>query len=189
MPFPPQVPRPASRRGRDVAAQRIDGAAGRFNERILVLPRMVTPPLVTQSQNVLSLGGRFVRVLGMRGTLVDSTQVLQGVELANLRVRVLLNAESDLITGDTNFSSFGTLFGDPESPWYWFAAPARLRSGDKLAVTVNSTLALGEGTPIQTVEFAFLVQDDDVYQELYARELESLEYDAADRRPPGDERY
>jgi hypothetical protein len=189
-PFPPypespRVPRPWSRRGQDVASQRIDDAAGRFNERFLVMDFPATPPAQTLQQAIMSLGGPFVRILGIRGTLLESTVTPLGVELANLRIRVQLNGENDLITGGdpgpgSGFSSFATLFGDPASPWYWFAAPPRVRAGDTLTVTVFSQLFIGEGTPFLRTEFGVCVQDDDVYQELYARELESLEYDAGE---------
>lgn len=171
--FPPAVPRRNSVRGAWLASQRIDQARGLFFERTLVLPFAAIADGDTASTvqplTVTSLGGRFQRMVAMRGALTFSdTFPLTGLELANLRLRVQLNGEDDLIgTEATNDASFAALFSDRSAPWFWFLSPARIRTGDTLRLAVTNTI--GTGATLG-VELSFRFIDDDTWLALYRRD-------------------
>lgn len=170
----PEVPRPATRRGRDLAQQRLDASRGRWNERILpmVFGRLTgVAPQQTVQTPIQSLGSRYVRMLGFRGVLVADNSSLLGVELASLRLQLLVNGQENLISSENaNTASFAALFSDDSAPWYWFAAPPRMRTGDVLTATIIMVLALGEGTPQLTPELDFMMMDDEIFRELYDRQ-------------------
>lgn len=178
---PDGAPRPSSRRGRELAKQRADAHEGRFNERIVpfIFPAIGAgqPNPATVKHSVRSLGGRFTRVLAMRGNLVYSTSnQLHGIEMANLRLRLQLNGQQDWVGGaPDNAVSFAMLFSgeiqahqeEANDRWFWFASPPALRAGDVLTATITNTVNLGEGTPALTPELNLLVMDCDLYDALY----------------------
>lgn len=156
-----------------LAKQRADDGRGRFNERVLQFNfGAINPASVeTLTETVTSQGGRFVRAVAMRGTL--STNKLlpaTGLELAQAQMRVQLNGQQDLVSGnDANSVSMGTLFDDITSPWLWWLSPMLLRAGDRIAITIGNTTS-GETAPIFFPEIGLRIMDDDLWQELYTRD-------------------
>lgn len=184
----PQVPLAATPRGYWQEIQQTDRAAGRFVERTYEFPPFPTlttaAPSSTKEILLRSLGSKHLRLIAMRGVLQGATLPLVGVELANIFLRLTLNAQQDLIqTGSdqaqpqSNMASFAALFStnivpgvfddvpqtmttNSASPWFWFAAPPRLRSGDKLTATVLNTFLTEGGVIPQTPELTLRVADD-----------------------------
>lgn len=183
----PPPPVPGTPRDRSLRQWRDDQMRGRWNQRLRVfLFDQLTAPSRTQTQTVKvnSIGGRYVRLVAMRGTLAASSASLQGDELSHLRLRILLNGSSDLIArerdnflppeGNGQTVAFASLFGgdaeDPngtDAPMYWFAAPPRLLTSDALSITVTSTVNRGEGTPTLAASLALMFVDADLYESLY----------------------
>ena len=167
----PQVPRRHTRRGRWLARERADNAAGRFSERLLQFNFPPIAPLATAQlvQTVTSQGARFVRCLALRGTTMSDFP-LTGLEQASLQTRVQLNGDNDLVGGsDTNAASFASLFNDPTTPWFQFLSPPLLRAGDLLTVTITNTNGAVEA-PDLTPELGLRLMDDELWQELYTRD-------------------
>jgi hypothetical protein len=167
-------------------------ARGRFNERVQswTFDALTSQNGRTQTlkHKVHSLGGRFVKLVTLRGVLTGSSAQIRGVELAGLRLRVQLNGAEDLITNDSDsptgappygfrqVASFATLFGTQDElgsyngedcPPFVFASPPRLRTGDTLALTVTSVLNEGEGTPTLRCQVVGTFIDADLYDLLY----------------------
>lgn len=171
----PRVPRPGSRRGEIIATQRADDARGRFRDRTFNFSLGLVPPgaTVTETFPVPSLGGSHVRLVALRGVLTGTTgPFLVGLEMAQLFLRLALNGQSDFVAdgiGD-NVASFAMLFDDPNDPWFWFHAPARLRTGDLIGVSVTNVLS-GEGAPSLGADVSLRLLDDETWTELYAQGL------------------
>lgn len=188
----PEVPPVFSRRGIDLARMRDAMARGRFNERLTVwnFPLDVTTKTATVKHKVHSLGGRWVKWIAMRGIVTASNVRLQGDELSQLKLRVQLNGQDDLIMcegqvgavalGRQNTVSFASLFGTESGPAlgfprgdsndcppYVFASPPKLRTSDILTLTVTSVVNRGEGTPNLQAQLAATFIDADLYDELY----------------------
>lgn len=170
---PPVVPRPGSRRGRMVARQRADDSQGRFNERVLQFNFGAVAPATTKTliETITSQGGRFVRCVAMRGTLGTSRLLpATGLELAQAPMRVQINGQQELVTGNVgSVVTMATLFDDITSPWLWWLAPILLRTGDRFAITVGNTTS-GETAPTFFPEIGLRIMDEDLWQELYSRD-------------------
>lgn len=172
--FPPipNVPRPATTRGRWLARQRVDDGHGRFSERVL---QAVFPPIVANTQaslvlTVTSQRGRWVRCLALRGT-TGSNRAPTPFDQAFLLLRLQLNGDNDLIGGNgDNFVSFASLFDNKLSPWFRFLSPPLLRAGDLLTFTVFNTEPTGEVAPLLTPQVGLRLIDDELWQELYSRD-------------------
>lgn len=172
-----------------LARQRGDASRGRFSERLTVYNFDLRSSSRQQQivHKVQSMGGAFVRVVSMRGTVAFSTQSeFLGVEMAALRLRVQLNGQQDLVTADGqpidshNGVSFAMLFaGDQQNfadagaqqdaPPFYFIVPPKLRVSDNLALTVTSVINIGEGTPELTCQLVLTLMDNDLYEDLYMR--------------------
>lgn len=184
--MPPQVPTPSSRRGRSLAVQLDDRSLGRFQDRFLEFNYPALPRFTfnTQRVQVPSMGGRFVRVLALRTTLLHTSDATQtGVELASLLLRVQVGAATDLIVtsggNQGNFTSFSILNGGEPDPWFYFASPPRLVSGDTLQATVTNGAFVESGAaPTLTPEVTMRIMDDATWRHLYEIEL-ARELDAA----------
>jgi hypothetical protein len=169
----PQVPRPHSRRGRWLARQRADDAVGRFSERTTVyrFDPIDAGASAELTVDVTSMGGRYVRLLAMRGVVAISSEAPSPFDLRALSIRVQLNGQADMITGDeVNSCSMAVLFAQKRAPWLWFASPPLMRAGDLLKITATNGYA-GEGAPTLTPELCFRVIDDELWQELFTRDL------------------
>lgn len=176
-----QVPRPGTTRGRWLARQRIDDAAGRFNERVFVFtfPPIDPGAFSIIEQSVTSLGGRFVRCVSWRAN-IDRRFQGSGMEMANMSLRVQLNGQADLIGGNTNnFATLANLFqsftdtGPPltltNSPWFQWLSPPVFRAGDLLRLSLVNTF-VGEGAAAIGAQVAWRLIDDDLWQELWNRD-------------------
>lgn len=194
----PAVPVPNSRRGRILAQQYADDARGRFTERVFefppydaLVPGGSTVVGASQMQTVQVVSNRtsFVRLVALRGILkMSSTTPLTGLELANLMLRLQINGEEDLITSgeSSNPSSFEILFSNTTAPWYWFAAPPRLRVGDQLQATITNDLSVESETDL-TPELAARIVDDKWWMALYGGPtLRDEEGDDDENDEPGD---
>ena len=161
-----------------LARQRADDAFGRFSERAMVFGTDPVPGADSREFNVTvtSQGGRFVRLLAMRGT-VRSSQAPNPFDATAASLRLQLNGQADLITGgqSANACSFAMLFSNRRAPWLWFQSPALMRAGDRLKIVVANGYD-PDGGPTLTAEVAFRFMDDDLWQELFTRDL------ASDRR-------
>jgi hypothetical protein len=186
-PGPMQVPRPGTTRGRWLARQRIDDAAGRFNERVFAFTFAPIDPgaFAMIEQSVTSLGGRFVRCTSCRAN-VDRHFAGTGMEMANMALRVQLNGQADLIGGNGNgFATLATLFssfssaGPPvtltNSPWLQWLSPPVFRAGDLLRLTLVNTF-LGEGSTAIGAQISFRLIDDELWQELWNRDARAPLY-------------
>lgn len=170
---PPVVPRTGTRRGRQLARQRADDARGRFNERVLQFAFDSINPTRSETliQTVTSQGSRYVRCTAMRGTIsLDRTVPSLDLILAQTRIRVQLNGQQDLVSGnDSNSVSMAALFDDITSPWLWWLSPILLRAGDRIAITVANTTS-SEGSPVIFPEIGLRLIDDHLWQSLYTRD-------------------
>ncbi len=174
----PAVPRPGSRRAREIALQYADDERGRFTERIFEFPTFATllpgGDAVTGAQDfqqveITSNRTSFVRLVAIRGVLVSTSQLpLTGLELAQLKLRLQINGEEDLTTGGQVSlpSSFAILFANTSAPWFWFACPPRLRVGDLVQCVVTNQ-ANGETGPDLQPEVALRIVDDEWWRALY----------------------
>lgn len=170
--------------------QQWDRTAGHFVERIHTIgpfPPIAPGASAVANTQILSLGGRFVRIVAMRGVLANSTVLpLSLLEPASLFMRMVLNGADDLVVaqiGGGNFASFDAFFshsfaqpfaptfvGTPNlqnDPWMWFAAPPRLRAGDRLQVTIQNRATAGEGVPTLTPELALRYVDAMWWERFY----------------------
>jgi hypothetical protein len=175
----PAVPVPTSSRGRELAVQYADDERGRFTERVFVCPPFSplapggpTVPAAVQMQTVKITSNRtsFGRLVAMRGVLFNSdTLPLSGLELAFLKIRVQINGEEDFSTsGDaSNPASFSMLFANVDAPWFWWACPPRVRTGDNIEVTVTNFSPTGDDAPTLTPEVAFRIVDEVWWRALY----------------------
>lgn len=174
-------PRPASRRGRLLGEQRAVERRGAFRDRLIEFPFTVTDGGTSQTQKLVitSMGTNtlgapsYVRLLGVRGVLVQAVDVTPDIIpilLAQLRLRVQLNALSDLIAGNApaNDASFASLFSTPMAPWLWFDDPPRCRAGDTLQATINNTLTGDGSAMLATVSIR--VMADELWTKLYLQE-------------------
>lgn len=170
-----------SRRGRLLALQYADDERGRFTERVFTIPQFsaLAPggPSVaaaTQQQTVQMVSNRtsFVRLVAMRGVLqLSDTLPLNGLETANLTMDVQLDGEENLFTsGDkqTRPPTFAELFATDTAPWFWFAAPPRLRVGDTMLVEVTNTFTVGTDIHL-TPAVSFRIVDDRWWQAMYGQ--------------------
>lgn len=155
------------------AIQRFDTAQGHFAERIFDL-QFDSIDGGEQDQIVqpfTSLGGRFVRLVAMRGAASTNRGVaVTDLDLAHLKLRLQLNAQSDFIGGNsTNQTSFAFLFTDEPAPWYWLYSPPRIRTGDLLTATVDNSYPFDRENPRSLIpELALRLIDDDLWTALYA---------------------
>jgi hypothetical protein len=193
------VPRPQSRRGRALASQRRDDNDGRFTERFIEFSYPAIAPLDsnTQRTQIQSMGARFVRILAIRATLLQTSDPLPtGVELATLLLRVQSGASNDLFVGAgvglntgrivPNVVSFAAICSGSPDPWFWFMSAPRLPAGETLQATVtNGGFNETGAAPTLTPELTFRVMDDKLYKRLYEMEL-AAELDAAARYERGE---
>jgi hypothetical protein len=178
----PALPVPDSARAMMLQKQYADDERGRFTERVFVMPPFpaLTPggstvpgAVSTQSFQVTSNRTSFVRLVAARGVLINSSQALTGLEPGFLSLSLSINGEEEMTTGGNvgRPASFATLFSDEAAPWFWFAAPPRLRVGDTMQATVINNVAEGEGSPNLTPEVAVRLVDDEWWQALYGEAL------------------
>jgi hypothetical protein len=173
------VPRPGSRRARLLAMQYADDERGRLTERIFVFPQFnalqpggAPVPAASQQQTIMVTSNRssFVRFVAVRGVVQNSSVLpLTGLEAATLSLRLQINGEEDLTTAGqvSGQASFATMFSDNAAPWFWLAAPPRLRAGDEILVTVTNISPVVEGAPVLTPEVALRLVDDEWWRILY----------------------
>lgn len=178
----PAVPVPGSRRAKMLALQYADDERGRFTERVFVFPQYsaLVPGGVStvgaqqlQTIQVTSNRTSFVRLVACRGVLQRSTVTpLTGLELAQLTLRLQINGEEDLTTSGqvSGAASFATLFAQQAAPWFFFAAPPRLRVGDQVDAIVTNITATGGAT--LTPEVSLRLVDDEWWRLLYGGELD-----------------
>jgi len=174
----PGLPQPGSLEATDLAISYANDERGRWTERVFEFPQFlalapggasVAAAVNTQSIQVTGNRTDFVRLVAARGVLQNSTVVpLSGLETANLLLRLQINGEEDFTTSGPNISSpssFAMLFANAAAPWFWYAAPPRLRIGEIVLATVTNNLALGGAT--LTPEVALRFVDDEWWRELY----------------------
>jgi hypothetical protein len=179
----PIVPVEATRRGRSHQIQEDDRCEGRFTERFLEFPYPPIPPTPAPGSSVLvknavqSMGSRFTRVLGVRVTVLASNLPPVGLEAAWLYLQLQIGAQEDWITTQglsrvKNSVSFAALNSGSPDPWFWFASPPRLTTGDTLQATVTNNPPADAGIfPTLTVSVTMKVIDDRLYTDLYALDL------------------
>lgn len=176
----PIVPREATRRGRSHQIQEDDRTAGRFTERFLEFQYDPLPPTGASQlikNAVQSMGSRYIRMLGVRVTVVGSNLPLVGLEPAWLYLQLQIGAEEDWITTQglsrvKNSVSFAALNSGSPDPWFWFASPPRLTTGDTLQATVTNNPPADAGIfPTLIVTVTMKVVDDRLYTDLYALDL------------------
>jgi hypothetical protein len=176
-----QVPRPGSRRGDELAGQRVYQRRGLFRDRLIVFPFTTIAGGTTQTQKLTitsmgSIGGvagggpSYVRLLALRGTVVDGVDVtpdLIPILLGQLRLRLTLNAAQDFVGGNPpdNTASFASLFSIRAAPWFFFDSPPRCRAGDTLQASIRNELE-GDGSAMRP-EFSIRVMDDALWTKLY----------------------
>jgi hypothetical protein len=182
------VPSTEEQRAAELEAVQRDAERGRFRERIIVWPFGQIggdPPFDRQTieQTIVTCGPgnpSFVRMTAIRGLLAAQSGDTTEIDLAILRLRLQCNG-LDLITDGQggNTASFALLFGgvptdptlapdnddDPDVPWYWFAAPPRLRVGDKLVATVYDITR--QELKRHTPQLAARIIDDRYWQLMY----------------------
>lgn len=174
----PMVPRPGSRRAEELQEQYADDERGRFTERVFEFPQYgalapggaaVAAAVQTQQVEVVSNRTDFVRLVALRGVLQNTTVLpLTGLELSFLQLRLQINGEEDFTTSGLvgGVSSFAALFANAAAPWFWFAAPPRLRVGDILLATVTN-IAPAAGGATLTPEVCARLVDDEWWRALY----------------------
>jgi hypothetical protein len=177
----PDVPRPESRRGKMLAIQVGDDERGRFTERVFEFPDFeglapqglgVATGTIQTTVPIVSNRTSFVRLVAFRGILsLSDVLPLTGLEEANLLLKLSINGEEDAITNGkvATASSFGELFS-PIAPWFWYAAPPRLRSGDELTATLQNTFPPVEGSPTMNARLALRIVDDEWWRAMYAHD-------------------
>jgi len=176
----PGLPSPGTKRAAELARQWRDDARGRFTERLFVFPDsgLVAPNTQTEnSQGVPIVSNRtsFVRLVAIKGSILSSisegANVYEaGVDEANMRLRLQINGEEDLVTTGqgSGFAPYSDLF-QPTAPWLWFAAPPRLRVNDVLLANWENTYGTAD-SPITKNLCATLtarICDDRWWQALY----------------------
>ena len=176
----PAVPVPGSRRAQLLSLQYADDERGRFTERVFEFPQFaallaggptVAGSVQTQTIQVTSNRTSFSRLVAVRGVLqLSNVTPLTGLETANLLLRLQINGEEDLTTSgiQSSPSSFAMLFANQTAPWFWFACPPRLRTGDILEATVTNNFAIS-GAEL-TPEVAVRLVDDEWYRALYGED-------------------
>lgn len=181
----PAVPVPGSRRGQEIQIQYADDERGRFTERLFIFPQFAAlqpggPTALnssdTQQVQITSNRTSFVRLVAMRGVLQFSSVLpLTGLEEASLLLRLQINGEEDLITSGNqvnNGLSFASLFSADTAPWFWMAAPPRLRTSDILQATITNISVAGEGSPVLTPELSLRIVDDEWWRALYGGDFD-----------------
>ena len=174
----PLVPVPQSRRGKIIQIQYADDERGRFTERIFSFPAFnalapggtaVSAATDESSVQIVSNRTSFVRLVALRGVLkLSDTLPLTGFEEANLLLQVDINGEENLVTAGerTGTSSFAELFDNNNAPWFWFAAPPRLRVGEILNATITNDFAANTEINLTPALSARIV-DDRWWQAMY----------------------
>lgn len=173
----PDVPRPQSRRGKMLAIQVGDDERGRFTERVFTFPANdfagITAQTVADSTvPIVSNRTSFVRLLAFRGVVsATSSLPLNGLEEANLLLRLSINGEEDAITNGkvADSSSFAELFS-PIAPWYWFAAAPRLRAGDEITAAITNNFPTGEVSITLSARLSLRIVDDQWWRAMYAHD-------------------
>jgi hypothetical protein len=162
-----------------LAMQYADDERGRLTERIFKFPQFpvllpggpsASGSSATSTVQVQSVRSSFCRMVAIRGILqLSDTKPLTGLETANLQLRLQINGEEDLTTSGqvSGTASFAALFAEDSAPWFWFAAPPRLKSGDELQCTVTNILPATEGAPELTPEVCVRLVDDEWWRILY----------------------
>jgi hypothetical protein len=172
----PDVPTRASRRGASVESQRADANDGRFTERFLefIFPPIPPGTSATVRLAMQSMGGRFTRITGLRGTLLTTSAPEFGLGLANLLLKFQLGAAQDMIVNGQGFTSLAILCGGSPDPWFHFAAPPRIRTGDTMQATFfNAGFLEGGAAPTLQPEFTIKIIDDEIYRRLYELDLQA----------------
>lgn len=167
----PGLPRPGTRRARDLARQWNDDARGRFTERlftfadsVVVAPGTTTDPGSTI--DVVSNRGDFLRMVALRGSIVATSGAQVSTDLTNIRLSLTINGEEFFATDGKKegFASYADMF-TTNAPWFWYASPPRLRVGDVLRANWQNTNG-GGGNSITASLVARLV-DDQWWRALY----------------------
>ena len=171
----PDVPRPQSRRGKMLAIQVGDDERGRFTERVFTFPDFGAIPGAGEDQEevqIVSNRTSFVRLVAFRGVLANSSVTpLTGLEEAQLLLKLSINGEEDAITNGkaASAASFAELFS-PIAPWFWYAAPPRLRVGDIISATISNALPLSEESAELTPRLSLRIVDDQWWRAMYAHD-------------------
>jgi hypothetical protein len=160
--------------------QREESARGRWIERLFrfqqpeigpVSPAGGPTPTVSRQVQVTSSRSNFARIVAMRGGIkAVSPGPLSPLDLANIRVRLQINGDEDLITsggqGGGTSDEYDALFSTSAAPWFWFAAPARVRFGDLIIATwVNDNPLVGGNTIVPYLTLRLV--DDAWWREVY----------------------
>jgi hypothetical protein len=174
----PGLPQPLTQRAIDLARQDADDNRGRFTERIFVFPEFgsIAAGSTAPSQSIKIVSNRtsFVRMVAMRGGITNGPIgpgpgpgagfPLQQI-MANTLLRLQINGQEDASTnGDGSIPmNFDALFS-PVAPWFWWAAPPRMRVSD----TVQATIAINAFAEAFVQPYLELrMVDDEWWQELY----------------------
>ena len=155
----PGMPMPGTPRARDLARQIRDDNRGRFTERIFTMEDsgFVAPGTESPASpgiKVTSNRSSFVRLVACRGVLNDAINAAGArvpiipADAANLRVSLQINGSEFAMTTGTaeGFISYASMFSDSAAPWFWYAAPPRLRVGDVITAAWENTWNLSIGT-------------------------------------------
>jgi len=174
----PDVPRPGSRRGKMLEIQVGDDERGRFTERVFVFDDF-TPidpggavNAIQQTVPIVSNRTSFVRLVAHRGVLTNSSILpLSGLEEANLLLKLSINGEEDAFTNGKSAAAddFATLY-TPIAPWFWYAAPPRLRVGDELTALIQNNFVAEEGQPVLAARLSLRIVDDQWWRAMYAHD-------------------
>jgi hypothetical protein len=145
---------------------------GRFTERVFVFPPFagVVPGGDGQQSTIEVTSNRtgLMRLVALRGVILSATDPTP-YDAANLKLRLQINGTEDFTTSgqQVNPVSFAILFANTAAPWWWYACPPRIKSGDMLQVTITNTLPGGEGANIMVPEVALRLVDDEYWQAYY----------------------
>jgi hypothetical protein len=158
------------------AQQRRDVEGEYFVERIFEFPFATLAPGASQSVNlrIMSMGGPYVVMVAMRGTLEFSNRALTGLELGFLRLRLVLNGLDDWISdgGSGNEASMAALFSGSPAPWLWLSKPTRLRAGDNLIATIRNAGISFETAPTLRPQLLVRLADEQAYWTLYGKHVD-----------------
>ena len=161
----PDIATPRDQRAQDLARQFADDVRGRFTERVFRFPDVpLIAPGTQSNQSTIEIQSNrtsFVRLVALRGGIKSSSAAVPGpYDLANITLLLSINGEENFTTDGQAavFEEFDGLFSNTSAPWFWYAAPPRLRVGDNLSATFKNTLT-GEAASLQPYLLARIVDD------------------------------